>query len=343
MLEGDAALEPARIDRAGLVGDLRRRIEHVEEIPQLRRLQEQPVDEADHLLEPGDQHGREIHEGDDLADGREAIEVAARCRAEKSTSSVSVAEARVATAAIAHQDSTGIWASSTRVGDLLQRVGFGLDAREALDHRHIAERVGDMFGERTVVALDGLLQPFGAAQDDRRSARRRRRRAPMSTPARRQFSDSDIGSRMKSADEGGAILAEKGEPQAGHAVGALQHHFQQAAGMRAAVEAQRQMQDMLEELRHHREPAPVREALGLQGDADGDGNGEKREADPGRQQRNKIGRNETWLAARAPLSLSMTRPNRTGSANWAVASARLAKARKIAIRFSPPSRRSTRM
>jgi hypothetical protein len=60
--------------------------------------------------------------------------------------------------------------------------------------------------------------------------------------------------------------------------------------MRGPVEAQGKMQDVLEELRHHREPAPMGEALGLQGDDDGDGNREQGEADPRREQRDEIGK-----------------------------------------------------
>jgi hypothetical protein len=47
---------------------------------------------------------------------------------------------------------------------------------------------------------------------------------------------------------------------------------------------------MLEEFRHDRETAPVREAFGLQRDDDGDGNRKKREADPCGEQRNEIGK-----------------------------------------------------
>ena len=75
MIEGDAPLEPAGIDGEGVVGDLWRGVENLEKILQLRRLQEEAVDEADDLLQPRDQHGGQIHEGDDLADAGEAFEI----------------------------------------------------------------------------------------------------------------------------------------------------------------------------------------------------------------------------------------------------------------------------
>ena len=74
---------------------------------------------------------------------------------------VSVVAARVITLASAHQDSTGIWAPSSSVAHLLHAGHFGLDAREALHQRDVAERVGGAFGEVAVVALDLALQRLG--------------------------------------------------------------------------------------------------------------------------------------------------------------------------------------
>ena len=78
-----------------------------------------------------------------------------------------VAEARVATEASAHQDSTGFCACEQLMDDALQRRRLGLDAGEGLDHRHVAERVGGLLGEARMVALDGALQGLGLAQHDR--------------------------------------------------------------------------------------------------------------------------------------------------------------------------------
>ena len=59
---------------------------------------------------------------------------------------VSVVEARVSTAQIAHQDSTGICAPSSSP-TTSRSPHFGLDAGEALHQRDVAERVGGALGE----------------------------------------------------------------------------------------------------------------------------------------------------------------------------------------------------
>ena len=69
----------------------------------------------------------------------------------KIDSMVSVVEARVSTATIAHQDSTGICAASSR-STMSRRPGhLGLDAGKALHQRDIAQGVGGALGERGVV------------------------------------------------------------------------------------------------------------------------------------------------------------------------------------------------
>ena len=75
VLEFDQPAHAARIDRVGAVAHRRHGVEHLEELAQARRVHEHLVGEADHLLEPDDQQRGEIHEGDDLADGGEALHV----------------------------------------------------------------------------------------------------------------------------------------------------------------------------------------------------------------------------------------------------------------------------
>ena len=65
---------------------------------------------------------------------------------------VSVVEARVSTAAAAHQDSTGICALSSMSTTFSQARDLDLDAREALHQRDIAERVGGALGDVGIVA-----------------------------------------------------------------------------------------------------------------------------------------------------------------------------------------------
>ena len=58
--------------------------------------------------------------------------------------------ARVSTATIAHQASTGICAASS-LFTTPRRPGYlGVDAREALHQREVAERVGGALGEIAV-------------------------------------------------------------------------------------------------------------------------------------------------------------------------------------------------
>ncbi len=88
VLEVDQAAHAAGIDRVGAVAHRRHGVEHLEEFAQARRVHQHAVDEADHLLEAPDQQRGEIHEGDDLADGREALAVEVECRRRKIASIV---------------------------------------------------------------------------------------------------------------------------------------------------------------------------------------------------------------------------------------------------------------
>ena len=85
----------------------------------------------------------------------------------KIASMVSVVDGARQHRASAHQDSTGICAPSSVVADLLHAGDLGLDAREALHQRDVAERVGGALGEVAVVALDRALQRLGLAQHQR--------------------------------------------------------------------------------------------------------------------------------------------------------------------------------
>ena len=81
------------------------------------------------------------------------------------------------------------------------------------------------------------------------------------------------------------MLAEKSEPQPPQRVGAVQHHLHQAAGMGAAVEGQRQLQDMLEIAGQHRLALAMRQPVGVQRHRGAAPDGEQAEPRPGRQQR----------------------------------------------------------
>ena len=183
------------------------------------------IDEAHDLIEPGDQHDREIHEGDDLADRGEAMQIAAQVPSRKIESSVSVAEARVATAATAHQDSTGICAASS--ASMISR-----SARDSASIRvklwmtgTLPKSIGGAFGEVGIEAFDPPLHPLGAAQDeDRRDAEQGDE--PDQQRGEPRVDEERQRQQHEERDEGGAVLAKEGEPQARHARGAFEHDLQ---------------------------------------------------------------------------------------------------------------------
>ena len=82
MTECDAAADPTDVHRAWPVGHRRPGVEHIEEILQFGQDQQHPVDEAHHLLQPADEHGGKIHEGDDLADCGETLQMQRRAQDE---------------------------------------------------------------------------------------------------------------------------------------------------------------------------------------------------------------------------------------------------------------------
>jgi len=62
------------------------------------------------------------------------------------------------------------------------------------------------------------------------------------------------------------MLAEEVEPDAAEAERTVRHHLQRPARMGLGVEHQRQGQHMLEEIRHHGEALPMRQAIGVERD-----------------------------------------------------------------------------
>jgi hypothetical protein len=67
-LELDPPLHVPERDRARLLDQRRGGVEHGEELGEPRRMEEQPVDEANRLVDAADQLARQTHEGDDLPD-----------------------------------------------------------------------------------------------------------------------------------------------------------------------------------------------------------------------------------------------------------------------------------
>ena len=137
-----------------------------------------------------------------------------------------------------------------------------------------------MFGELGAMALDRALQRLRLADDvDGESAEHRNkhdehaRQPPVHEQCQRQQDEQ--------RDGGGTILAEKRQPQAGHPLRAFEHDFQKPPGMIGAVEAQGQVEHMVEIIGHDGEPAPMRQAVGVQRDEHARKDRENAERRPG--------------------------------------------------------------
>ena len=214
----------------------------------------------------------------------------------KIDSTVSVVEARVSTAQIAHHDSTGICAPSSLPTTLRSPITSASMREIALHQRDIAERVGGALGEVAVVALDRALPGFGLAQHQRGEAcehhaehDQQQRQPPVQKQRQRQ--------QHQQRNERRQMLAEESEPQPPQRIRAGEHDLHQPAGMDAAMEAERQLQDVLEIVRHHRVAAPVRQPVGVQRHQRAAGDGEQAEADPGREQRYEVGPDRNTAAS----------------------------------------------
>ena len=92
---------------------------------------------------------------------------------------------------------------------------------------------------------------------------------------------------MNERHERGEMLAEEAEPEPGHAVGAFEHHLQHAARMGRGVEGERQLEHVLEIIRHDGEPPAVREPVRVERDQYAGADGEEPEGDPGDDQRHQ--------------------------------------------------------
>ena len=179
------------------------------------------------------------------------------------------------------------------------RPRLALDAGEALNDRNIAEHVGRTLGQRRIDPFDGALQFFRAADDE---SHQRSENADKSDQQQRQapIDEERQWQQNGEGDEGRGFLAKESQPQPEHGHRSLEHDLEQATGVNFGVEAQRQMQDMLEIERHRREAAAMREAIGKKADEDGADDRKQRKADPGRDQREKFEKADIVLTGFAP-------------------------------------------
>ena len=116
-----------------------------------------------------------------------------------------------------------------------------------------------------MIRLDLALQGLGAAQDEGGERGEHHHqgdqdRAELPVEKQRHRQEHDQG------DERGAMIAEEAEPGRRHAARALQHRLQHPAGMVGRVEGERQVEDVLEVVRHRRQPAAMGEPVGMEGD-----------------------------------------------------------------------------
>ena len=203
------------------IGDARRRVEDAEEFRNLRGLLEQDIDEADRLFEAGDQHRCKAHEGDDLADRRLSAQMQPDAKQENRQNR----QRRRGAAGDGDEGPPGENRHLRRddvIDDAVQRMRLAFDARKALHHRDVAKRIGRMFGERRIVALDLALQIFRASQDEARHEikdhdKRHEQRAepPIDEQRRRQEHEE--------RNEGRAVLAKERQPQPRHGVRPVEH------------------------------------------------------------------------------------------------------------------------
>ena len=277
-VERDLALEALDLTGVRPVVDGRRRVEDLEELGDLGHLQEQPVDEARDLVEAGDQHGGDGHEHHDFADGGEAVQVQHDADEEDRRHG----ERRGGAGRDVGERPPGQdrdLRGEQVADDAVQRVLLRLGAGEGLDDRDVAERVRGVFGEARMVGLDLALQGLGAADDERGQ---HREDEDQHHQDRAELPVQEQGQRQEHAerDDGDEMVAEEAEPQPGHAVRALQHHLQHAAGMGRGVEGERQFEDVLEIIRHRREAAAMGQPVGMQRDGHAGGDREQAERRP---------------------------------------------------------------
>ena len=251
------------------------------------------------------QAGKE-HERHHLADASPG-----RCRLSQTpisttASMVSVVDARVRTATTRPPGEHRDLRRQQPAGQFAQARHLRFDPREALHQRDVAKRVGGAFGEIGVMAFDRVLHAFGLANDECRQGAEQaataissERQVPIDQQRERQQHEHQHQRRE--------IVAEEVDPDVPQRIGAGDHHLHQASGMRGAVEAQRQLQDVFEIGREDDLAPAMGKPIRMQRDERAAQYGEQPKADPGGDQ----------PSSRCPdaalVSASRMRPNRTGS------------------------------
>lgn len=198
---------------------------------------------------------------------------------EKMPRTVSVEDVRVATETTAHQDSTGICARRKRA-IVSRRAPTSASTRgKALHDGDVRDGVRGALGELGVHFLDRALQLVRPADDDRGDGAEDRHEGH-EHHAHPELDEERERQQHEHGDERREMGAEEREPEAPHPVGSVQHHLEDAPGVRPDVERLRQAQRMLEVLGDDREPAAVGQAIGVERRVHARGDGEDAEGSP---------------------------------------------------------------
>jgi hypothetical protein len=214
---------------------------------------EQAVGETDHLLEPRNQKRGDGHEADDFADRSQPVEF----EIDSYQQDREQAERGCGPRKHGHHRPPRQLRVQQRVHDALERRHFDLDAREALHHGDVAKRVGGGLGKVGIIAFDRALHRLGLVHDQPRQpgenetqGEQRQSEPPIEHQRCRQQNGDE--------DKSGEMLAKERQPQPPQRVGAGEHDFQLPTRMSAGVVGERQLQNMLEEIRQNEVAAPVR-------------------------------------------------------------------------------------
>ena len=260
MVEFDAALRAAEIDRAGAILD-RRRIENLEKLREPRRIEHEAVGKTDDKFELAHEQRRDIHEGDDFADRHEVADM------EPSTYEENRQNRDRGRRAGRHRNDRppGQNRNLRRQQlprDVLDFPYLRIDTRETLHQGDVTERIRRPLGKIAMKALDTELLHLGLAQRIGRD-RRENDHQPDEEKPEPPVQEHRDRQHHEDRDEGREVIAEEREPQTPERVGALQHHLHQPARMGASVVGERQMQNMLEIFCDDGEPPSVRKPVGV--------------------------------------------------------------------------------
>ncbi len=207
--------------------DSRRRVEDLEELVDLGHLLEQAVDAGRNLIEARDQHGREAHEGHDLADTGLAVLV----QGDAGDEDCRHGQGRGGAGGDVGEGPPGQdrdLRGEQVADDIVHRVLLRLGAGKGLDDGNVAQGIRGVLGQARLIGLDPTLKGLGTAHDHRGQGGKGenehdqdRAELPVHEQGHRQENDQ--------RHEGHEVVAEEAEPEPEHTVRTLQHRLQDTA------------------------------------------------------------------------------------------------------------------